>query len=281
MSRFLEHLVTRSLEAPGLLQPRLTSRFEPPSITPSASRFGPSSLDADGERVPPVASAPEQPEHESRREDSVRQVRAINTPRAEGHDNSFVPESATGADTQPRAEPLRESGQSQQFREEPHTVGQVEQRTEIHHQDDLASPDVLTAEPDRAASFLHTVRPPDGFERQQTSQAAFQTEERLFEPVPTLHIRPTTRGMQPDGYDFRRDDQRSIREAWPHSRRMPGEVAWQVGNNDHSEPPSVQISIGRVEVRAVSPPMPQPAQPRAEPKLSLEQYLKQRDGGEP
>ncbi len=40
------------------------------------------------------------------------------------------------------------------------------------------------------------------------------------------------------------------------------------------------VSIGRVEVRAIMPPVaaPKPTPPSA-PKLSLEDYLKQRNGG--
>jgi len=46
------------------------------------------------------------------------------------------------------------------------------------------------------------------------------------------------------------------------------------------EPPSIHVTIGRVEVRAVMPSVaaPKPAPPSG-PKLSLEDYLKQRNGG--
>jgi hypothetical protein len=47
-------------------------------------------------------------------------------------------------------------------------------------------------------------------------------------------------------------------------------------------PPVVRVTIGRVEVRAVTPPAQSPAGPaakkRAAPTLSLEDYLKQRRG---
>jgi hypothetical protein len=43
----------------------------------------------------------------------------------------------------------------------------------------------------------------------------------------------------------------------------------------------VQVSIGRVDVRAVfaPPPASPPPQPRSAPVMSLDDYLKQRDGG--
>jgi hypothetical protein len=47
-----------------------------------------------------------------------------------------------------------------------------------------------------------------------------------------------------------------------------------------NEPPAIHVTIGRVEVRAVmSPSAPPKAASRAARKLSLEDYLKQRNGG--
>jgi hypothetical protein len=47
-------------------------------------------------------------------------------------------------------------------------------------------------------------------------------------------------------------------------------------------PPTIQVRIGRVEVRAImSPaPPPRPKPPRRGPTLSLDEYLKQRNGGQ-
>ncbi len=43
--------------------------------------------------------------------------------------------------------------------------------------------------------------------------------------------------------------------------------------------PTIQVSIGRIEVRAVPPPPPS-AKPRAGPApMTLEEYLRQRNGG--
>jgi hypothetical protein len=44
-------------------------------------------------------------------------------------------------------------------------------------------------------------------------------------------------------------------------------------------PPRIEVNIGRVEVRAVyAPPSPSPARKPASPPVSLDDYLKQRDG---
>ena len=55
----------------------------------------------------------------------------------------------------------------------------------------------------------------------------------------------------------------------------------RVARNDSSSPRAIHITIGRIEVRAVHPP-PEPVvqRPRpASPKISLDEYLKQRNGG--
>jgi hypothetical protein len=53
-----------------------------------------------------------------------------------------------------------------------------------------------------------------------------------------------------------------------------------VGQSSSNEPPAIHITIGRVEVRAVVPHMAKPkVESPAARKLSLEDYLKQRNGG--
>lgn len=44
-------------------------------------------------------------------------------------------------------------------------------------------------------------------------------------------------------------------------------------------PPEIQVTIGRVEIRAVMPPSPVNSPPGAAPRLSLDDYLKQTAGG--
>jgi hypothetical protein len=47
-----------------------------------------------------------------------------------------------------------------------------------------------------------------------------------------------------------------------------------------NQPPAIHVTIGRVEVRAVMAPGPPPkAATPPGPKISLEEYLKQRNGG--
>jgi len=44
-------------------------------------------------------------------------------------------------------------------------------------------------------------------------------------------------------------------------------------------PPTIEVTIGRIEVRAVTPPAPPPRQRREPPRMSLDDYLRARDGG--
>jgi hypothetical protein len=56
--------------------------------------------------------------------------------------------------------------------------------------------------------------------------------------------------------------------------------------DQRSEPPTITVSIGRIEVRAAPSPAPlpvaaPPARPRTPPRVSLEDYLAQRSGKQP
>lgn len=47
-----------------------------------------------------------------------------------------------------------------------------------------------------------------------------------------------------------------------------------------SSAPGIRVTIGRIEVRAITPPPARRTEPaRSGPKLSLDDYLKQRTGG--
>ncbi len=63
----------------------------------------------------------------------------------------------------------------------------------------------------------------------------------------------------------------TARRSDPSGPRLPA---------DRPAVPSVQVSIGRVEVRAVFAPPPSPSRrPSPSPALSLDDYLKQREKG--
>jgi hypothetical protein len=65
--------------------------------------------------------------------------------------------------------------------------------------------------------------------------------------------------------------------------RDPGPF-WRAPQRRPEGPPITRVNIGRIEVRAAlppEPPQPAPRPPRPGPALSLEAYLKRRDGKQP
>jgi hypothetical protein len=67
------------------------------------------------------------------------------------------------------------------------------------------------------------------------------------------------------------------KETQPAPRQKPKAEAIDLAPNS---PPSIQITIGRLEIRASAPPPAAAARPRpASPRLSLEDYLGARSGG--
>src|SRR5215208_776222 len=67
-----------------------------------------------------------------------------------------------------------------------------------------------------------------------------------------------------------------------HPERGPQEENLRVSAPESPAPPTIRVSIGRIEVRAITPPPAPPVQParsaRPGPELSLDDYLKQRNG---
>lgn len=102
-------------------------------------------------------------------------------------------------------------------------------------------------------------------ERAKTSEASARQSEHVAEPAASAKS-PAPRVIQ-------------VSTVRREVISTPGESA---AAREHvvESPPTVHVSIGRVEVRAVAPPRPAPprAQAPAAPKMSLDEYLRSQDG---
>ncbi len=66
---------------------------------------------------------------------------------------------------------------------------------------------------------------------------------------------------------------------WDEPRRFHSQNV--TTHDSSSSTPTIQVTIGRIEVRAITPPVAPPQRPRKpSPALSLDDYLKQRNGGQ-
>ena len=80
--------------------------------------------------------------------------------------------------------------------------------------------------------------------------------------------------------DVRPFDEVRLVPAQPSTPNSPAAAAREVSAQTQP-PPTIEVSIGRIEVRAVTPPAPpvQPRQRQAPPKMSLDDYLRAQSGG--
>lgn len=116
------------------------------------------------------------------------------------------------------------------------------------------------------------------------SRRSGQPDRRLpqIEPPIRAPLRPTLHAP------LRHGAETPVRpEAVPQTRPRKRIQAERTGTLPRSatlpsSPPTIRVTIGRIEVRAISatPDAPRPASPRPGPALSLDEYLKQRGGNE-
>ncbi len=109
-----------------------------------------------------------------------------------------------------------------------------------------------------------------------TTDARAEARADTFEPVPFPEEQiPYREGRNPG------PDQPIARAArqrmFPPAMTTPKSVQQdELFEPESTAPPTVHVSIGRIEVRAVVVPAPKPAPPANEQTLSLEDYLKER-----
>ena len=105
---------------------------------------------------------------------------------------------------------------------------------------------------------------------EQGTVAANIFSERSASPEPPAQA-PAEAVLRPRDFNLASFSTQNAIDTFPQDR-----------HNDQTRPPTIKVTIGRIEVRAVTtPPVQQPRQRKTpQPSLSLDDYLKQRTGGQ-
>jgi hypothetical protein len=248
MSKFLDNLASRSLGLAPVVQPRLASRYEPQ--TPASRFTAPFEGDEDERSVEDEAQVtrPEVRQPETR---EVVDRRAVPIPPPAATRGERAESESQAAPPQQQSRPPRQAVAAHV------PVRPVETRAQN------AQTNVVSAPPHAPrASFAEGARPREavrGDAQRSEDEAALDNRIRR---LMAHHL--------------------NVGEGNEAARGAP--VAPPPAQRD--EPPeqtqTIRVTIGRIEVRAVTAPAPQdqrraPARPA--PQLSLADYLKQRGGG--
>lgn len=284
MSDYLSNLAAKSLNLTETIQPRLPSLFEPLS-TAGGSAFGPATSG--------LEMAPDEP--------------------FSGETVREAPTAARGPDkpsTEPNPTMIRPQGPPDPWRQPP---GSIPDPSTGWHSGLLASqaPSLLTslppveARPESPAHPVLTPRPripgPTSGSISPPGTIPFPDREAILRPRPDTpgwisamagdegSVTPAKSPGEPEDQPAPAPNLRSPRASTPAtiiaqprriSRIEPAAPALAEPIVTQEAAPLIRVTIGRVEVRAIlsPPPAPRPTI-RPSPTLSLEDYLKQREGG--
>jgi len=251
MSDFLTRLATRALHAAPGIRPRLAGRFEP--LASALDLRPPQPLDlAEELESPGAAPAPRRAPAQS----GVSPSSAPPPPSAAAAWSAPLPAPAPPAPQLPQMQDWPRgvqppSGESDEHRDAPSTAERSWLPARAHHAPENTAPAEPPAFP--AAPAARQAREEAAVQPARASnaaQAARPTAQLPLQP----HVRPAP--LQP---------------------RQP-ELAAALGQAQREA--DLQITIGRIEVRAVSEARPARAAPTPpRPRVTLEDYLKSRAGG--
>jgi hypothetical protein len=252
MSDFLAHLVARATAPGPAIRPRLPALFEP-SVAPAAQASAapaPESLDVDAALPAPrdrrrQSEGVQYVEHDDSRAD--REPRTI----ARGDEGTRRPPSVYGFELPPNDQEREPAAPAQMS-----GAIQNPQPIVVDHTIRVDRPTVV----ERRVQVEET-------RRIETVERREQTVDRARPPAQRSAAAP-----------MRSREASSIRPAPGTPSPVPQPAAQPLGADSA---PTVEITIGRVEIRAVQPPAPtrRPAAERRGPSLSLEDYLKERNRG--
>jgi hypothetical protein len=296
MSNFLDHLTARSLNRAEAVEPRLPSLFEPPRIASEAAAA-----------LPHQYAPPEEAHDENDFEISEGALPGIRRPRetvpiTPSFKNSHEPPGSAGQRFDDKAKAERDRDQPSPLVIDAAARGNVS--TEKHESGTRPQVPASKADEGREPAQLRPSLLPD-LRRVPAEQArdpesnrageahsgdtAGRSQEReallpLGSDIGHLRRHPTVlqsaNVMSGAGSSAKSSEADSLLQASRDGleRFAPAAVA----RARAQEPaPTIRITIGRVEVRAVMPaqPAPRAAAAQRQPALSLDEYLKQRSGG--
>jgi hypothetical protein len=310
MMDYLTSLVARNLELLEVIQPRLTSRFEPSGPTSDSLYDGSAWRDTTAEAEPVSEAATTA--HISKTSPALPSEGLLESPRPyrrfQDHSAPPQPQLDLIADKASNRRPGQTQGQQSTQDAAPQLVdardenavqtrqnlsqAQFEQPPgELLHPGDprLFGSKTLPDLSSEQAGVMHaasesttrTTSPGSGKQKHRTAS------EQTIQPALAQHASPAEGGSGPESPFLPAKQITQPREVVPQTQVTP---YVQSASAPLVEParmtpaaPVIRVSIGRVEVRAVmaqqapSPPRPQA---RSGPSLSLEDYLKEREGGE-
>lgn len=281
MSSFLQNLVNRSVGNQEAVQPRLPDRFEAPP-NPKGSGQDLSTLEIPENVEPDIAESP--------RSMTASRNSGTLVPGPRGAANQLAPSSRPARTDYPSGVPLARTESPPEPDKSPRLapgLGNVPRRSENQTKDDQgrlslvptpsrhmapSQENATTQKGDRSIrgemSYTEPSNRPEQTSRQETSKHI-----PLIEPIVRSLTDPREQILEQS--EARVNLAASPKEPIPFSRQDPSQPTLTP-----MERQVVQVTIGRVDVRAVfAPPAQEPAKAGPTPAMSLEDYLRQRDGG--
>jgi hypothetical protein len=279
MSDYLANLTAKALNPMQGIQPRLASLFEPPS---AAGRTMAAGLSANGEAAPgePFSGGPSFEGPLSTQESSSHAWQSRPPSTGPRRPVTTLPQQPTSmTDTFMDQLPGQGVKTPAASSSSGATSGQLPADLVPSHQDTPSLVAVSAAQATAAVPSTHTAK-------QESLSALEQIIGRVVDERAVLFDVPQSQDVtHPESVSdhARRASTPAMTVVQPHVtlyREPPVSIPSEV--TARLEPaPTIRITIGRVDVRAIMPavPAPRPAPKRSSPALSLEDYLKQRGGG--
>jgi hypothetical protein len=310
MSDYLKHLAARSLNRTPSIQPRLASRFEPLSPAAGATLSPPASeptLDRDqldiendtGRVSPPEAHAPARAESQPRIADAPPRSLDAAPPSL---DASMRSDARTEIQPRVDTEQTHAASSMKPPRQPPPSsvFAPPSGRQPAPHTSSPATTETLRdarehAAEDARAGLPHKDDTPAPRRPPATNESAL---ERNIRRVVAREFEARAAETEADGTppsraragDRRRQGAEPISIVAARADAVQAAAREQADASAQTAPPIIRVTIGRIEVRAVTPPAPPAArgearpteaEARPDPARSLREYLKQRGGGRP